>query len=154
MWAGFHSYHSTRRRVPSRAGAVSDLGARRSACGSLPRVTPADTEDLARRFLAAYAAKDIGAIGTLVAEDVLLRDWNLEVRGRAAFLAQTQRNFDNADSIAIEVLHVHATASSAAAEVLITVDTDIRLRVVDVFAIDPAGLVTAVRSYLGLAPAD
>lgn len=115
-------------------------------------MTPTETESLARRFLEAYAAKDLAAIASLVADDVLLRDWNLEVRGRAAFLAETQHNFDNAASIAIDVLHLHATPRSAAAEVLITVDGHIQLRVVDVFDIDAAGLVTAVRSYKGLEP--
>lgn len=115
-------------------------------------MTPADTEDLARRFLAAYAARDITTIAGLLDEDVLLRDWNLEVWGAEAFLAETQRNFDSARSLAIEVLHVHATPDSAAAEVLITVDGTIRLRVVDVFDVDATGRVSAVRSYKGLEP--
>lgn len=119
---------------------------------ALPDVTPAETESLARLFLEAYAAKDLETIAGLVAERVLLRDWNLEVRGRDAFLAETQRNFDGADSLAVDVLHLHATERSVAAELLITVDSRIRLRVVDVFDVDAAGLVTAVRSYKGLEP--
>jgi hypothetical protein len=47
---------------------------------------------------------------------------------------------------------LHATAHSVAGEVLITVDGNVRLRVVDVFDVDPSGRVTAVRSYNGLAP--
>jgi ketosteroid isomerase-like protein len=115
-------------------------------------MSPAETEELARRFLAAYAAKDLDAIADLLAADPLLRDWNLEVQGRDAFLEQTRRNFDDAASIAIDIEHLHATAHSAAAEVLITVDDRIRLRVVDVFDFDRAGKVVAVRSYKGLEP--
>ena len=115
-------------------------------------MTPLDTEDLARRFLAAYAAKDLGTIANLLAGDPLLRDWNLEVRGRDAVLEQTQRNFDDAGSITIDIEHLHATQRSAAAEVLITVDERVRLRVVDVFDVDAAGKVTAIRSYKGLEP--
>jgi hypothetical protein len=113
---------------------------------------PADTATIARRFLRAYAAKDLGTIAGLVDDDVLLRDWNLEVRGRRAFLAETQRNFDDADSIAIEILDLHATSQSVAAELLIEVDAHVRLRVVDVFDINSDGRMTAVRSYQGLAP--
>ena len=115
-------------------------------------MTPAGTEAVARRFLAAYASKDLAAIAAELSDDVLLRDWNLEVRGRAAFLAETRRNFDNAVTIAIEMLHLHATDRSVAAEVLITVDEHIRLRVVDVFELDDAERITAVRSYKGLEP--
>lgn len=115
-------------------------------------MTPADTEALARRFLAAYAARDLDAIAVELADEVLLRDWNLEVHGRAAFLAETRRNFDDAESIAIDIRHVHATDRSVVAEVIITVDGSIRLAVVDVFEVDAEGRVTAVRSYKGLEP--
>lgn len=115
-------------------------------------MTPVDNEERARRFLAAYAAKDLDAVCAQVSDDVLLRDWNLEVRGADAFRAETQRNFAAADTIEVEVLHLHATQVSVAAEVLITVDGTIRLRVVDVFDVDADGRVTAVRSYNGLAP--
>lgn len=115
-------------------------------------MAPVDTGTIARHFLAAYAAKDLATIASLLADDVLLRDWNLEVRGRDAFLAETQRNFDDAQSITIEIVHLHATSSSVAAELVITVDGHIHLRVVDVFDVDADGLVTAVRSYKGLAP--
>lgn len=109
-----------------------------------------EPEALARRFLAAYAAKDLATIAGLIHDEVLLRDWNLERRGRAAFLAETQSNFDNAESLAIDIEHLHATPHSVAAEVLITVNGSLRLRVVDVFDFDAAGRVAAVRSYKGL----
>ncbi len=111
-----------------------------------------DAEAVARRFLAAYAAKDLATIATLISDDALLRDWNLERRGRDAFLAETQANFDHAETIGIDIEQLHATARSVAAEVLITVNHTIRLRVVDVLDFDAAGRVTAVRSYKGLDP--
>lgn len=115
-------------------------------------MTPADNEALARRFLTAYAAKDLDTIMSSITEDVLLRDWNLEVRGAQAFRAETQRNFDDARALEVDIVQLHATPSSVAAEVLITVDGSIRLRVVDVFDVDAQGRVTAVRSYKGLEP--
>lgn len=115
-------------------------------------MTADQSAEVARRFLAAYAARDLDAICAMVSSDVLLRDWNVEVHGADAFRSETQHNFENARSIAIEVLHLHATEVSAAVEVLITVDDNIRLRVVDVLDIGEDGLVTAVRSYKGLAP--
>ncbi len=113
-----------------------------------------DPESVARQFLAAYAAKDLRTIEGQLAADVLLRDWNLEVRGRDAFLAETRRNFDDARSIAIDIERLHTTRTSVAAELVITVDSRIHLRVVDVFDIDGNGLVSAVRSYKGLEPSE
>ena len=114
---------------------------------------PADTEALARRFLAAYAAKDLPTIDGLLSDDTLLRDWNLERLGREAFLAETQANFAQAQTIDIDILDLHATPRSVAAEVLITVNGSIRLRVVDVFEFNDDGRVRALRSYKGLDPA-
>lgn len=114
---------------------------------------PADTEAIARRFLAAYAAKDLATINGLISDDALLRDWNLERLGRDAFLTETQHNFAQAERIDIDVLELHATPRSVAAELLITVNGSLRLRVVDVFDFNPEGRVCAVRSYKGLDPA-
>ena len=115
-------------------------------------MTVIDTAAIARRFLAAYAAKDLGTIAGLLSGDPMLRDWNQEVSGREAFLAVTAHNFATQDTIAIDILRLHATDDSVAAEVLITVDGHIQLNVVDVFDVDGAGQVTAVRSFIGLAP--
>lgn len=112
-----------------------------------------DAEALARRFLRAYAEKDLATIAGLISDDALLRDWNLERHGRAAFLAETQTNFDNAESLAIEIEHLHATSRSVVAELMITVNGSVRLRVVDVFDFNPQGQVKAVRSFKGLDPA-
>jgi steroid delta-isomerase len=101
------------------------------------------------RYLAAYAAKDIRAIDAMLAPDVRLRDWNINVRGKAATLAETQSNFDNATSIAVEILCTTESTSSVSGELRILVDGDIELFVVDVIDFDEQGQVTAVRSYKG-----
>ncbi|WP_374658399.1 nuclear transport factor 2 family protein [Inhella sp.] len=105
---------------------------------------------LATRFLEAYAAKDLDTIASLITPNVRLRDWNLAVSGREAFLAETRKNFEEAERIAIDLLHLHATAGSVAAEMRILVNEDIELTVVDVFDFDHQGRITAVRSYKGI----
>lgn len=103
-----------------------------------------------RRFLAAYAAKDLGAIEALLAPEASSRDWNARVVGRPAVLAEFARNFAAADSLAIDVLHLHATSTSVAAELRIVVNGTIELFVVDVLDFDPQGRVCAIRSYKGI----
>lgn len=110
-------------------------------------------ETLARRYLAAYAAKDLTTIAHLIADGVLLRDWNHECRGRDAFLAETQANFEAAHSLAIDIEQLHATPHSVVAELRITVNGSLQLRVVDVLDLDDAGRIRALRAYKGLDPA-
>jgi uncharacterized protein (UPF0218 family) len=101
------------------------------------------------RYLAAYAAKDIGAIDAMLVADVRLRDWSISVRGKAAFLAETQRNFENAESITIEIIQTTESSQSVSGELRIVVNGQVELFVVDVIDFDAQGLVTAVRAYKG-----
>lgn len=114
--------------------------------------SPETTAATARRYLAAYAAKDLATIAGLIHDEVLLRDWNRECRGRDAFLAETQGHFDQAESLAIAIERLHATPDGVAAELVITVNGGLRLRAVDVFDIDRDGRIRALRAYKGLDP--
>jgi hypothetical protein len=110
--------------------------------------------DRLRAFLRAYAAKDLAAIEPMVAEGARLQDWNLAVEGKARVLEETQRNFDAAQTIDIDVLRVHESdapdgGTCAAAELRIVVDGTIELFVVDAVAFDRSGLVTSIRAYKG-----
>jgi ketosteroid isomerase-like protein len=106
---------------------------------------------LFRHYLDRYAAKDLAAIGTMFDEHVHLRDWNISVHGPAAALAETQRNFESARSIVIEVLHVHESDSAVAGELRVVVDGSTVLHVTDVVVFTPAGKIAAIRAYLGRA---
>jgi hypothetical protein len=102
-----------------------------------------------RHFLDCYAAQDLAGISRLLAPAVTLRDWNLSVHGQAAVEAETQRNFDNATTIRIEVLRLHESERSVSGELRIVVDGNIELFVVDVLDFDAEGRITAIRSYKG-----
>lgn len=107
---------------------------------------------LCRRYLQAYAAKDLPTIAALLAPEVVLRDWQLRVVGREAALAETQRNFDAARGLHIEILRLHATEASAVAELRIAVqgaEQTVELFVVDVLDFDAQGRISAIRAYKG-----
>ncbi len=100
-------------------------------------------------YLSAYAAKDLAAIEAMFDDGIRLRDWKISVVGKGDALAETRKNFESADSIAIEILQVHATDTSAAAELRIVVDDVEELYVVDVLTFSEDGLITSIRAYLG-----
>lgn len=102
-----------------------------------------------RQFLERYAAKDLPAIASLLAPQATLRDWNVSVRGRDAVLAETQKNFEAARTIGIEVLRLHDAGSSVAGELRIVVDGEIELYAIDILDFDASGQVTAIRAYKG-----
>jgi steroid delta-isomerase len=85
----------------------------------------------------------------MLAEDVTLRDWKISVRGKAAALAETSRNFQAARTIEIESLYLYENTNGVAGELKIVVDGTTELYVVDVVAFDREGRIKAIRAYLG-----
>lgn len=103
-------------------------------------------------YLRHYAAKDLDAIAAMLADGVVLRDWNLQVEGKAAALAETRKNFESARSIRIEPLRLHASANAVAGELRIVVDEAVELHVVDVLDFDAQGRIASIRAFLGRNP--
>ena len=100
-------------------------------------------------YINAYAAKNLEQVSAMFAEDILLRDWKISVRGKPAAIAETEKNFKSAESIAIEILRTHETASHVAGELRILVDGREELVVVDIVEFNREGNIQSIRAYLG-----
>jgi len=100
-------------------------------------------------YLRHYESKDLGQISQMLSEDVTLRDWKICVRGKVAAVAETKANFEAAQSIQIQPLHLYETSSAVAGELRILVDGHIELFVVDVLDFDSGGKIKAIRAFLG-----
>lgn len=100
-------------------------------------------------YLRAYEAKDVGAIRSMLAEDVRLQDWNLVAEGAVSVLAETQKNFEAAAQLRIEVLQCYEAGAMAAAELRITVNSSVVLEVVDAIHVGQDGRILSIRAYKG-----
>lgn len=100
-------------------------------------------------YLRAYEAKDINAVSTMFSEGVSLRDWDISVQGRAAALAETQKNFGAVRELQIVPLRLYDAEGAVAAELQIVINGVIDLRVVDVVEFDAQGCILAIRAYKG-----
>lgn len=100
-------------------------------------------------YLQSYQEKNLNAVAELFAEQIVLRDWNLRVVGKAAALNETQKNFEAAKSLHIEVLRTYERSNSIAAELIITVNNSEVLHVIDVLDFDAQGKIVAIRAYRG-----
>lgn len=113
-------------------------------------MTEFSAEALLRKCLSAYEAKDIETIAAMFSPDVVLRDWNYEVRGKEAAIAEFAKNFADAESLKIEIKHIFAEGLQAAAELEITVNQVEILNVVDVMGFNTSGEITRITAYKGL----
>ena len=107
-------------------------------------------EALTRKFLEAYEAKDLPAISNLLATEVLVRDWNLEVIGKEAALLEFAKNFEQARSLRIRIDHLYSSKTAVAAEIEIVVNGNQSLRVIDVLTFNEAMEIASIVSYKGL----
>lgn len=100
-------------------------------------------------YLQHYESKNLQQIIEMFAEDVTLRDWKISVKGRVAAVAETQANFEAAQSIQIQPLFLYEAPSSVVGELKITVNGSVELFVVDVVDFDSDGRIKAIRAFLG-----
>jgi len=100
-------------------------------------------------YLKKYSEKDLNAIGEMFAENIILRDWKIRVTGKKSAMEETQKNFESADSIGIEVLSTYENENTVAAELKIIVDDLEELYVVDVITVNADYKIESIRAYLG-----
>ncbi|MEO0902900.1 MAG: nuclear transport factor 2 family protein [Bacteroidota bacterium] len=100
-------------------------------------------------YLERYAQKDLSGIKAMFSDDIILRDWKIRVTGKKTALEETHKNFEAADSIAIEVLQMHEAEDTVAAELKITVDVTEELYVVDIITFNAEGQISSIRAYKG-----
>ncbi len=106
-------------------------------------------KEICLSYLRKYAEKDLNSIEEMFSENIVLRDWKIRVEGKENALKETRKNFENADSIEIEVLSTYENKDTVAAELKIIVDSTEQLYVVDVITINSEGKISSIRAYLG-----
>jgi len=106
-------------------------------------------KELCISYLKKYAEKDINGVAALFDDTIVLRDWKISVVGKDEALKETQKNFDNVDSIDIDVLSIYESSNTIAAELKITINKKEELYVVDVVSFNSSSKIVSIRAYLG-----
>lgn len=100
-------------------------------------------------YLQSYQNKDIETVSNMFAEEIHLRDWKISVRGKEIAVSETQKNFQNAASLDIEILNIMESDNCVSGELKIVVNNEEVLFVVDVITFNEQGLISSIRAYLG-----
>ena len=85
----------------------------------------------------------------MFAEEVTLRDWKISVSGKTEAINETEKNFDSATTIEIEILHTYEAEQAVTGELRIVVNETEVLYVVDVITFNANSQIKSVRAYLG-----
>ncbi len=100
-------------------------------------------------YLEKYAEKDIQSISKLFADNILLRDWKIKVKGKADAINETQKNFLSVDTLQIDVLGYYENQDTIALELKITIDRKEELYVMDVIKVNSVGKISSIKAFLG-----
>ena len=100
-------------------------------------------------YLEKYAEKDIHRIAKLFADDILLRDWKIKVKGKDEAINETQKNFLSVDTLQIDILGYYENQDTIALELKITIDHKEELYVMDVIKINSEGKIISIKAFLG-----
>lgn len=102
-----------------------------------------------KEYLQAYSRKDLDKVLNMFAPDIHLRDWKISVKGLELAKSETEKNFQNARSIEIDLLEVFQSEDVVAGELKITVDKTEVLYVVDVLKFNNQQKISSIHAYLG-----
>jgi len=102
-----------------------------------------------QHYLNSYAEMNIEKVSDMFAENILLRDWKISVKGKASAIRETAKNFASTKSIKIDILKTYESPDSVAGELKIVVDDKEVLYVVDVVTFDLNGKIESIRAYIG-----
>ena len=110
-------------------------------------------EKLAHTYFNTWNNHDVEGLRALFAEDVTLRDWNVEASGASKVAAANGDIFKSVPKISIDVLTIHVSehTKTALCEILVKLHNakDEVLKVADVITFNSEGKITAVRAYKG-----
>ena len=83
------------------------------------------------------------------AQDISLRDWEINEQGINNVVQANTTIFNNVDSIKVKPKNIFESGSIIIAELVITINDSESLLVVDIIEFNENGLINAIRAYKG-----
>jgi ketosteroid isomerase-like protein len=107
-------------------------------------------EEISNHYFNSFSKKDLKELSSMFSEDVVLRDWDIEAKGKEDVLAANANIFNNVESIEVEVLNLYIDNLTVAAEITININSGAEiLLVLDILEFDSEFKISAIRAYKG-----
>lgn len=104
---------------------------------------------LALKYFETFSNKDLDGLADMFADDVDLRDWNIQALGKTDVLVANKNIFNNVKTISVAPLELYRDNNTVVAEIEILVNGEEYLSVVDVIMFNDEGKIVSVRAYKG-----
>lgn len=109
-------------------------------------------KDKAEAYFDAFNNQDTAKLDELYSDDIRLRDWLTEARGKDDVIISNRKLFSSNQNLKININKIHEAGDTAICEIDIILEAEgkqVRLMVVDVIEFDDDGKINEIRAYLG-----
>ncbi|MEX0300724.1 MAG: nuclear transport factor 2 family protein [Kordiimonas sp.] len=106
-----------------------------------------DISEQARRYIEAFNAHNIEALTDMLSEKVELKDWEVQLEGRATVLEHMRTIFNNVPAIRADVIDIISAKNACVLLLSIFIEEGVSLQVADVLKFDTNGTIVSVHAY-------
>lgn len=109
-------------------------------------------KEIAKEYFKAFNEQDTNKLDELYSDDIRLRDWITEARGKDNVIISNRKLFSSNQKIKINVNKMYEEVDTVVCEIDILIENDgdqARLMVVDVIEFDDDDKINEIRAYLG-----
>lgn len=104
--------------------------------------------ELAVQYFRAFASKDLAQLKELLHQDVKLTDWEVDLNGRDAVLAQMSQIFNACRSIEVVPVNIYNDKNTVIGELLIQLGSE-KIIVVDILKFAEDKKINSVQAFKG-----
>ena len=108
--------------------------------------------DLAKKtkeYFSFFSNKEIKKLELIYSDNVNLKDWDIDVRGKKNVLKANEETFKKVDSIYIKPIRIISEGNYTFNQIEILIDGDILLDVIDVIRFTEQNQIDLIRAYKG-----
>lgn len=102
---------------------------------------------IALLYFQTFCKKDTASLEVLFSDNIILKDWEVEIVGKQNVLDFNQRFFNSVSTIRIDVDKVAVGLDTVITEIKIIINNSISIAVVDVLEFDDENKIKQIRAY-------
>ncbi len=106
-------------------------------------------KEIAVNYFTTFSNKDLPNLKPLFAENIHLRDWEIEAKGIENVLKANQNIFDKVNKIKVDPINIYEDTSTLICELIITINDSEILQVVDIIEFNQSGKIQSIKAYKG-----
>ena len=104
--------------------------------------------DLVKNYFKAFSSMDIEKLNEYYDDDISLRDWEIDLKGKNLVLNANKLFFESINKIGIKIISIFQNNNTLAAEIDITIDNNEKLLVIDLISFKKKKIVS-IKAFKG-----